>query len=141
MHESSEEFEIRRDLTTDCRVSCPLASEKTLILTRIMGKNDGATFSRLCLVGSFSYLLVTMTYIRALMSSKFGQTRLRTTELAALERLKVDGATFSRLFFVRSFSYLQVTITCRRACRSLKFGQIRPPTAELAALERLKKFP
>ena len=28
MHESSEEFEIRRDLTTDCGVSCPLASEK-----------------------------------------------------------------------------------------------------------------
>ena len=28
MHESSEEFEIRPDLTTDCRVSCPLASEK-----------------------------------------------------------------------------------------------------------------
>ena len=28
MHESSEEFEIRPDLTTDCRVSCPLASKK-----------------------------------------------------------------------------------------------------------------
>ena len=28
MHESSEEFEIRPDLTTDCGVSCPLASEK-----------------------------------------------------------------------------------------------------------------
>ena len=27
-HESSEEFEIRPDLTTDCGVSCPLASEK-----------------------------------------------------------------------------------------------------------------
>ena len=29
MHESSEEFEIRPDLTTDCGVSCPLASEKS----------------------------------------------------------------------------------------------------------------
>ena len=28
MHESSEEFEIWLDLTTDCGVSCPLASEK-----------------------------------------------------------------------------------------------------------------
>ena len=28
MHESSEEFEIRPDLTTDCGVSYPLASEK-----------------------------------------------------------------------------------------------------------------
>ena len=28
MHESSEEFEIRPELTTDCGVSCPLASEK-----------------------------------------------------------------------------------------------------------------
>ena len=28
MHESSEEFKIRPDLTTDCGVSCPLASEK-----------------------------------------------------------------------------------------------------------------
>ena len=29
LHESSEEFEIRRDSTTDCGVSCPLASETT----------------------------------------------------------------------------------------------------------------
>ena len=28
MHESLKEFEIRPYLTTDCRVSCPLASEK-----------------------------------------------------------------------------------------------------------------
>ena len=29
MNESLEEFEIRPDLTTDCGVSCPLASEKS----------------------------------------------------------------------------------------------------------------
>ena len=29
MHESSMEFEIGSDLTTDCGVSCPLASEKS----------------------------------------------------------------------------------------------------------------
>ena len=28
MHESSKEFEIQRDSTTNCGVSCPLASEK-----------------------------------------------------------------------------------------------------------------
>ena len=28
MHGGSEEFEIRADTTTDCGVSCPLASEK-----------------------------------------------------------------------------------------------------------------
>ena len=31
MHGSSEDFEIGRDLTTDCEVSCPLASENVLI--------------------------------------------------------------------------------------------------------------
>ena len=37
----------------------------------IMGENRVATFSQLFLIGSFSYLQVTMTYIRAWMSSKF----------------------------------------------------------------------
>ena len=36
MHESSEEFEIWRDSTTDCGVSCPLALENSH--RRIMGK-------------------------------------------------------------------------------------------------------
>ena len=31
IHESSEEFEVRRDSTTDCGVNCPLASEKISI--------------------------------------------------------------------------------------------------------------
>ena len=52
----------------------------------IMGKR--AFFFRLFLIGSFLYLQVTMAYIRACMSSKFGQIRPRTTELAALERRK-----------------------------------------------------
>ena len=42
----------------------------------IMGKR---AFSRLFLIGSFLYLQVTMTYIRACMSSKFGRIRPRTT--------------------------------------------------------------
>ena len=51
-------------------------------------KNGVAPFSRLFLMGSFSYLQVMMTYIRAWMSLKFGKIRPRTTELAALKRLK-----------------------------------------------------
>ena len=46
------------------------------------------TFSRMFLIGCFLYLQVTMTCMRAWMSSKFGQIRPRTTELAALERMK-----------------------------------------------------
>ena len=48
-----------------------------------------------------------MTYIRAWMSSKFGQIRLRTTELPVLERPKINVTAFSRLFFIRSFPYLR----------------------------------
>ena len=38
-----------------------------------MGKKDVSTFSRLFLIGSFSYLQVMITYIRAWMSLKFDQ--------------------------------------------------------------------
>ena len=88
-----------------------------------------------------------MTYIRAWKSSKFGQIRPLTKELAGLELQKKSPptyngekgiATFSWLFLIESFSYLQVTITYIRTWMSLKFGQICPWTTELAALERLK---
>ena len=59
---------IRPDPTTHCGVSCPLGSENPHRL--IMGKNGVATFSQLFWIKSFSYLMVTMTYIRAWMSSK-----------------------------------------------------------------------
>ena len=52
------------------------------------GKNDVIKFSRRLLIGFFSYLQVTMTCMRAWMSSKFGRIRPPTTELAALERMK-----------------------------------------------------
>ena len=55
-----------------------------------------ATFCQLFLIKSFSYLLVTITWIRAWMASKFGKIRSGTTELAALEHLKIDVAPFSR---------------------------------------------
>ena len=41
-----------------------------------------------------------MKYIRAWISSKFGQIRSGTTELAALEHLKIDVAPFSRFTVV-----------------------------------------
>ena len=54
----------------------------------IMGKNGVITFSQMLLIGSFSYLQVTMTCMRARMSSKFGRIGPRTPEVAALERMK-----------------------------------------------------
>ena len=75
MHRSLDEFEIRPDPTTGFHGISYL-------------KNGVAPFSRLFLMGSFSYLQVMMTYIRAWMSLKFGQSRPRTTELAVLKRLK-----------------------------------------------------
>ena len=54
----------------------------------IMLKNGVIAFSLMLLIGSFSYLQVTMTCMRAWMSSKFGRIRPPTTELAALERMK-----------------------------------------------------
>ena len=50
---------------------------------------DVITFSPLFLIGPLSCLQVTMTHIRAWMSSKFDQIETQTTELAALERLKL----------------------------------------------------
>ena len=90
------------------------------------GKNDVSTFSRLFLIRSFSYLQVTMTYMRAWMSLKFGQILLLLVSMATdwVIMEKNGVATFSRLFFIRSFSYLQVLMTCMRAQRSLKFDQI-----------------
>ena len=41
-----------------------------------------------------------MTYTRAWMSSKFGQILSGTTELAALEHLKIDVAAFSHFTVV-----------------------------------------
>ena len=60
----------------------------------VVGEKGVITFSRLFLIGSFLYLQVTMTYIRACMSSKFSRIRPRTTELAALERLKHQCLNF-----------------------------------------------
>ena len=52
------------------------------------GENGGSTFSWLFLIRSFLYLQVTRTCIKSRTSLNFGQIRLLTTELAALEHLK-----------------------------------------------------
>ena len=78
MHSSYDEFEIRPDPTTGF-----YGNRYCYNL-----KNGFVTFSRLFLMGSLSYLQVTMTCMRAWMSLKFGRVRPRTTELAALERMK-----------------------------------------------------
>ena len=65
MHESLEEFEIRQDQTDfECLKKSPLTYN---------GKNGVATFSWLFLIGSISYLQVTVIYMRGWMSLKFGQ--------------------------------------------------------------------
>ena len=63
MHESSDEFEFRPDLTTDCGVSCSIASEKNPHIL-LFGKNRVTTFSQLFLIKSLSYFQVMMTYTR-----------------------------------------------------------------------------
>ena len=54
------------------------------------GENGVSTFSQLLLIQSFLYLQVTGTCIKSRTSSKCGQIGPLTTELAALERLKIS---------------------------------------------------
>ena len=53
-------------------------------------ENDVSTFSRLFLIRSFLYLQVTRICIKSRTSLNFGQIGSLTTELAALERLKIS---------------------------------------------------
>ena len=78
MHKSLDEFEIWPDPTTGFHGNRYCYNLKKGV----------ATFSLLFVMGSFSYLQVMITYIRASITLKFGQIRPRTTELAALKRLK-----------------------------------------------------
>ena len=106
------------------------------------GKSDVSTFSQLCLIRSFSYLQVMITYMRACMSFEIGQSRPQVSMVTDRVMMGKNGvSTFSWLFFIRSFSYMQVSKTCMRAQKRSSFSLIEPPTAELAAHEYLKKFP
>ena len=76
-------------------------------------------------------------------SSIFGQIRIKTAELAALELLKNSHrlsvvSTPSPSFFIGSSSFLQVTRITIKAWMSSNFGSILRRTAELPAIERLK---
>ena len=62
------------------------------------GENNVITFSQLFLIGSFSYLQVTRTYIKAWMSLDFRQIPPLTRELTALEHLKNHGWCWSDPF-------------------------------------------
>ena len=77
-----------------------------------------ATFSRLFLIGSISYLQVTMAYMKAWMSLKFGQIQLLVLMATNRVTMEKSVATFSWLFFIQSFSYLQVMMTCMIAQRT-----------------------
>ena len=75
MHDSSE------DLKNFCQIrqlTAELAALERLKKSPLTynGKNSVATFSRLFLIGSISYLQVMIKYVRAWMSLKFGQIQL-----------------------------------------------------------------
>ena len=70
------------------------------------GKTNVSTFSRLFLIGSFSYLQVMITYIRAWMSLKFGQIQPLVSMVTDRVMTGKTVSPLSRLFFILSFSYL-----------------------------------
>ena len=107
-----------------------------------MGKIFITTLAPSFLIGSSSFLQVTRTTIKALVSSNLGRIPPLTSELVALGNLKKRHIILlAPSFLIGSSSYLRVTRTSIISRTSLNFSQIRPRTAELAALERLKKFP
>ena len=64
-----------------------------------MGKKDVSTFYRLFLIGSFSYLQVMITYMRAWMSLKFSQIQPPVSMVTDRVMMENGVSTFSRLFF------------------------------------------
>ena len=111
----SNQFEIRHDSTTYCGVSCHWSFEKKKIPYTYNGENLVSTLEPLFLIGSFSFLQVTRTAIKAWMSSNLGEIQPLTSELAALEWLKKSNYKFfsplAPSFLIRSSSFLQVTRT------------------------------
>ena len=81
MHESLDEFQFRLDTTTESRVICPWASEKSMY-------NLVNTLAPSFLIESSLFLQVRRTTIISRTTLNFSQIRPRTAELAALERLE-----------------------------------------------------
>ena len=109
--------------------------------------NVVSTLAPSFLIGSYSFLHVTRTVIKAWIGLKFSKIGPGSMELAALEQLKKSPWTYNGrnvvsilvLSFLNGSSpFLQVTRTAIKACMSLNFCQMPSPTTELAALERLK---
>ena len=107
-----------------------------------MGKRMSPFFSGLFLIGSFSYLQVMITYMRAWMSLKFGQIQPLVSMVTDRVMMgKMVSPLFLGCFSSDPFHTLQAMMTCMRALTSSNFGLIGPQTAELAALESLNKSP
>ena len=109
--------------------------------------NVVSTLAPSFLIGSYSFLHVTRTAIKAWMGSKFSKIKYEPMELAALECLKKSPythngnnvvSTLVLSFLDGSSSFLQVSRTPIKALMSLIFGHTRPPTIELGVLECLK---
>ena len=83
MHLSLDEFQFLLDTTTNLRVICPCASEKSMY-------NVVNTLASSFLIGSSLVLQVRRTTIISQTSLNFSQIRPRTAELAALECLKTN---------------------------------------------------
>ena len=88
--------------------------------------------------GSSSFLQLSRTTIKALMSLIFRHTWPPTIELAALECLKYSVynvlTILAHSFFIWSSSFLYVTRTFIKVWMSLNLGQISWLTVELSAL-------
>ena len=81
MHESLDEFQFRLDTTTDSRVICPWAPEKSMY-------NVVNTIAPSFLIESSLFLQIRRATIISRTSSNFSQIRPRTAELAAIEGLE-----------------------------------------------------
>ena len=99
------------------------------------------------LIGSYSFLHVTRTAIKAWMGLIFSKMEHRSMELAALECLKNSPWTYNGsnvvctlvLSLLDGYSlFLQVLRTTIKTLMRLILCQIPSPTTELAALECLK---
>ena len=81
MLESLDEFKFLPDTTTNSRVICPCASEKSMY-------NVVNTLAPTFSIGSSSFFQVTRTTLKSGQSSNLRQIGPRATELAALERIE-----------------------------------------------------
>ena len=105
------------------------------------GKNELSTFSRLFLIGSFSYLQVMVTYMRAWMSLLIGQIQPLVSMVT--DRVMMGKRCF-HVFSIVFHPFLFTLAGNDDMLESSDEFEFRPdwtPTAELAALERPKKSP